>query len=217
MFAVRTSLSGLIVFAVVQGVVAADPIVVNVWGSIDGHNISQSVTLSDPSQPLGIGPFDKQLFPTVGPNGYSGSGILDSNFVLDISAGPPGSPAAADTVALTGDVVGSYAVSTPLLPNMNGAVYSVVTGTNLYLAPGTTSAEVPPYLADLLNHPDRVDYHGYVTGMVSDSSILQTTLGIAPPVDPNAVVPAPEPSMLATAMMAVASLAIARRWRSRSC
>jgi hypothetical protein len=215
MIAPRTCLIGFIVLAIAQSTAAADPIQVNVWGEAAGHNINQSFTLSDPSQSLTVGSFSQQLFASSGPNGYYGSGTLDSSFVLEISVGAPGSPSAGDSVTVTGPISGSYSVATPMLPNMNGSVSGSGTSATLYLSPGSSPADVPPYLADLLNNPGRVSYGGSITGTISGASTLTTSLGIAPPVDPNAVVPAPEPSMLATAMMAVASFAIVRRLRSR--
>ena len=216
MFAVRTSLSGLIVLAIVQTMAAADPIELNLWGDVDGHIINQAVTLSDPSQPINIGPFTQQLFASTLPDGeYSGSGTINSSFFLQVTDTTQGSPAAGDSVVVSGNVQGSYSVATPMLPNMNGSVSGSGTSARLFLAQGSSPADVPPYLADLLNNPGRITYGGSITGTMSGASTLTTSLGIAPPVDPNAVVPAPEPSMLAVAMMAVASCAIVRRIRAR--
>jgi hypothetical protein len=217
MFAVRTSLSGLIVLAIVQTMAAADPIQLSLWGDVDGHVINQAVTLSDPSQPINISPFTQQLFATTLPDGeYSGSGTINSSFSLQVLDTTQGSPAAGDSVIVSGNVQGSYSVATPMLPNMNGSVSGSGTSATLHLSQGSSPADVPPYLADLLNHPERVGYSGSITGTISGASTLVTGLGIAPPVDPNAVVPAPEPSMLAVAVMAVASCAIVRHLRSRS-
>jgi hypothetical protein len=215
MFAVRTSLSGLIVLALAQTMAAADPIQLSLWGDVDGHVISQSITLSDPSQPINIGPFTQQFLPTILPDGqYTGSGTINSYFFLQVTDTTPGSPASGDYVVVSGNVQGSYKIDSPYLPNMDGSVYGSGTGAgSLFLAPGSSAADVPPYLADLLNHPERVTYGGIISGGAMD--LMTTTLSIAPPVDPNAVVPAPEPSMLAITLMAVASFAVVRRWRSR--
>ena len=217
MFAVRTSLSGLVVLALVQTMASADPIQLSLWGDVDNHIINQTVTLSDPSQPISVGPFTQQLFASTLPDGeYTGSGTINSSFFLQVQDTTQGSPASGDSVVVSGNVQGNYSVATPMLPNMNGSVSGCGTGATLYLSQGSSPADVPPYLADLLNNPGRVSYGGSITGTISGASTLTTSLGIAPPVDPNAVVPAPEPSMLATALMAVASFAIVRRWRSRS-
>lgn len=60
---------------------------------------------------------------------------------------------------------------------MNGSVYGTGTNAALSLMPGSNPADVPPYLVDLLNHPERVGYGGIVTGGVQN--ILSTTLPIA--------------------------------------
>jgi hypothetical protein len=144
---------------------------------------------------------------------YHGGGTIDSTFMLWISVGTPGSPSAGDSVMVTGNVHGSYAVTWPYLPNMSGSVSVSEEGAQLSLAPGSSPQDVPPYLADLLTHPERVGYGGSVGG--GYMNLLQTTLTIAPPVDPNAVVPTPEPSTLAITLMALAGLPIARRIRDR--
>ncbi len=214
MFAARTRLFGIVVFGLMQAAAVADPIELNIWGDVDGPPISQQVTLSDPSQPISIGPFTQRYSPSMLPNGQS-SASINSYFFIQITDITPGSPAWGDQVIVSGNLQGGYEIEPPdtNTGRMGGFVEGSGTSASLFLE-GSTAADVPPYLADLLNHPERVSYGGEIIGGVSN--MMTTTLSIAPPVDPNAVVPAPEPSMLAVAVMAVASCAIVRRLRSRS-
>jgi hypothetical protein len=221
MRAIRTGLIGIVTVALAHGVAAANPIQVNVWGGIDGHMINQSVTLNDPSQPLTIATFSQMFFPTMsapdashgGMSVYSGGGTLGGPFYLNISVGPPDAPSAGATVEITGNTHGSYSVLNPLLPNISGSVDGSGTSAQLYLSPGTSPQDVPPYLADLLNHPERVGYSGMFDRTMSNASLLDSTLSIAPPVDPQAMVLAPEPSAMMVTLMALAGFPMARRLR----
>jgi hypothetical protein len=105
---------------------------------------------------------------------------------------------AAASVEVIGNIQSGYSVISPGQPNMPGSVYGVGTNASLSLSPGTTLADVPPYLADLLKHPERVVVSGTMTG--GPLNLLQTTLTIGPPVDPGAGVPVPEPSILLTCL-----------------
>jgi hypothetical protein len=213
MSTLRKGLIALGLFALSQAMAAGSPIQVNVSGSVDGHLVNQSVTLSDPSQTLSIPIASQQLMASSGPNGYYGGSEINSSFLLFVSVGTPGSsPSAGDAVTVNGDIHGSYSVTWYENPNMSGSVSGSGTSAALSMTPGSSPADVPPYLADLLNHPERVSYGGIVTG--GYQNILATTLTIAPPVDPNAVLPVPEPSMLAIVLMTLASLPITRRMRS---
>ncbi len=213
MSAARNCLIGLGVFAVFQAVAAASPIQVNLAGGVDNEPTHGSFTLSDPSQPIVI-PFDFHQFEaSYGPNGYYGSGNINSSIGLQIWVGPASTPSmAAASVSIVGNIQGGYSVINPDQPDVSASVYGRGTSASLSLAPGTSLADVPPYLADLLNHPERVVFSGSATGLTIVS--LQTTLTILPPVDPSAGVSVPEPSMLLTFMTVLSCLPIARRMRS---
>jgi hypothetical protein len=213
MSTLRNGLIGLGVFVFSQTLAADSPIQVNLFGTVDGHPVDQSVTLSDPSQTISIPIAYQMLMASSGPNGYYGGGNINSSFNLSVSVGATGSsPAADDTVGVSGTIHGSYSIDSYLNPNMSGSVNGTGTSASIFLAPGTSLAEASPYLTDLLSHPGRVGYVGGVTG--GSQNLLQTTLSITPPVDPPSVLPVPEPSMVAIVLMTLMSLPIARRLRS---
>lgn len=215
MVGLRTCLIGFSVLALFQATVGGSSIQVDVSGFVDGHLVNQTVTLSDPSQPLSISLPSTQLQASSGPNGYYGSGSLDSSFSIYVSVSTPGSPSQLESpaVEVSGTIQGSYEVASYMVSDINGSLSGVGTTAGLTPNPDGSLSSVPSYLSDLLNHPERVGVYGSVTG--GYQNILQVGLGIGPPIDPNAEIPAPEPSMLAIALMALASLPIARRWRRR--
>jgi hypothetical protein len=213
MSTLRNCLIALGVFGLFHAVAAASPIQVNLAGGVDGYSYNTSFTLSDPSQPIVISLPLQEFMTSDGPNGYYGSGNINSNLGLTFSVGPVSPPSmAAVSVAITGNIQGGYSVISPGQPNMSGSVYGVGTNASLSLSQGTTPADVPPYLADLLKHPERVVVSGTMTG--GPLNLLQTTLTIGPPVDPSAGVSVPEPSMLLTFLTVLTCLPIARRMRS---
>jgi hypothetical protein len=210
---VHNCLIGLGVFSSFHAAVAASPIQVQVVGTVDGAQVNQTVELSDTSQPLVIPDVaDRLLSANSVANGDNG-GNNNSSFHLLISVQAPNSSEPASVaVAVSGDIHDSFFVTTPGGSVVSGTASGSGSGADLESLSGTRIAAVPPYLADLLNHPERVSYFGVVSGPLQDE--LLTTLTIGPPVDPNAVVPAPEPSTLAVALMALASLPIVRLRRS---
>lgn len=111
MTTLRNRLIGLGVFSSFHAVAVASPIQVNVFGSVDGYVVDQSVTLSDPSQTLSIPIASQQLMASSGPNGYYGGGDINSSFDISVSVAAPGSaPAAGDSVEVSGAIHGSYSV-----------------------------------------------------------------------------------------------------------
>jgi hypothetical protein len=201
-----------VIFALTHLPAQASPIQVNVTGFVDGHLVNQEFTLSDPSQPLNFPVASQQLEASVGPDGYYGGATVNSSFQVYVSVGAPGSsPTAGDSVEVSGTIQGSYAVTWSQLPNMSGQVSGTGTSASLSLYPGTSPSDVPSYLVDLLNNPSRVNFGGVVTG--GGENILATTLSIAPPVDPSALLPVPEPSMLAFLLASLLILPIARKRR----
>jgi len=213
MSTVRNCLIALVVFGLFHAMAAASPIQVNLAGGVDGYPYNTSFTLSDPSQPIVISLPLQEFMASDGPNGYYGSGNINSNLGLTFSVGPVSPPSmAAVSVAITGNIQGGYSVISPGQPNMSGSVYGVGTNASLSLSQGTTPADVPPYLADLVKHPERVVVSGTMTG--GPLNLLQTTLTSGPPVDPSAGVSVPEPSMLLTFLTVLTCLPIARRVQS---
>ena len=213
MITARHCLIGLAMLILAHVHAEGSPIQVDLSGYVDGNRIEKSITLSDPSQPLTFDVSSTHLTPSEGPNGYYGGATINSNFSLAVSVITPGStPAAVASVTIAGPVTGGYSVGWSQIPNMSGSVTGTGTSATLSLPPGVSSADVSPYLADLLAHPSRVSYGGLVTG--GYMNMLTTSLSLAPPVDPNAVLAVPEPSTLAVFLTGLAGLALARRRRA---
>lgn len=80
-------LIGLGVFSSFHAVAVGSPVQVNVFGSVDGYVVDQSVTLSDPSQTLSIPIASQQLIASSGPNGYYGGGDINSSFTSPCRSG----------------------------------------------------------------------------------------------------------------------------------
>ncbi len=215
MFAPRNCLIGLAVLALFQAAAAASPIQVNVTGTVDNQEIVKSFTLSDPTQPIVIGPMPSVVpMPTYGPNGYSDNGKISSFIDLGFSVGQvPVTSTPAASVAVFGNIQGYYDVPDPSQPTISATIYGHGTSASLSLNPGTSPADVPPYLADLLNHPERVVFSGSIPPGVIN--MVENTVTILPPVNPNATIPVPEPSMLLIFLAALAGLPIARHVRPR--
>ena len=130
----------------------------------------------------------------------------DATIDLSVSVTGPDGGATVGQVELTG----TLGDMSPI-----GSVTGTITRARLDLAPGESPADVPPYLADLLNHPERVGYSGGIVSPIGQwPASLQSSLWISPPVDPNAVVPTPEPSTLLLGLTGLAGVTIARRLRS---
>jgi hypothetical protein len=98
--ATRTYLVGLVIFALSHGVAAGSPIQVYLHGYVDGHLVDQTVPLGDPSQPLSIPIASTHLTASSGPNGYYGSGTIDSIFNLYVSVSSPDSPTPAGSAGV---------------------------------------------------------------------------------------------------------------------
>ncbi len=215
MFAPRNCLIGLAVLALFQAAAAASPIQVNVTGTVDNQEVIRSFTLSDLSQPIVIGPWSSDVpMPTYGPNGWSDNGNISSVIGLRLWVGPVSSPDLSPvSVTVLGDIQGGYYVPNPSQSTISATINGHGTTASLILEPGTSPADVPPYLADLLNHPERVVFSGSIAP--GDINMVENTVTILPPVNPNATIPVPEPSMLLIFLAALAGLPIARHVRPR--
>ena len=207
---IRNILIGFAAFFLLQAVACASPIDVQVYGHVG------PIAWFNDSEPLGSSYPTAFELPEASVDWSWGSGSKvnwsfggspgDANIDLFVSVFGPDGRAMAGQV----EIKGTLGDMSPI-----GEVRGTITGAYLQLRPGESPADVPPYLADLLNHPERVGYSGHIVSLTGQwPALLQSSLGISPPVDPNAVVPAPEPSTLLLALTGLAGVTIARRLRS---
>jgi hypothetical protein len=207
----RKALIGFVICGLCQAVARAGPIDVHVFGQVGPVTVDDTETLSDPRAFADMG-VKYSLIPAPSVSGANWGWNFNSTIDLHVSVSDPNNLPTAEEqnyVEVTGTI------------GMLDSITMSGTGTKarLVLAPGATPADIPPYLADLLNHPARVRFSGLVTGYTTSfdgpsQAELQSSLVITPLVDPNAVVSTPEPSTLVIALTALASLPVARRWRS---
>jgi hypothetical protein len=213
MITARHCLIGLAILILSHNNVDGSPIQVDLSGNVGAIPVEQSISLSDPSQPLSSVVNTMDLIPTPRPPGVS-LNLTTCDFSLSVSVVTPGSALSTNAaVTVTGyvtfDPKGNYLYN---MCNFSG------TGTDamLSLPPGTNPADVSSYLADLLAHPSRVSFDGQESGPAD--TVLTTSLTIAPPIDPSATLSVPEPSTLAVFLTGLAGLSLARRLRAfRAC
>ena len=206
---IRNVLIGFAAFGLLQAVACATPLVTVAGhvGPIAWFNDTEPLTPANAAYfELPGASVDWSFGSGSNANWSFGGSSGDANINLLVSVTGPDGGATAGQVELTGTLGDT---------SPTGGVRGTITSARLDLAPGESPADVPPFLADLLNHPERVGYSGQVVSPIGQwPASLQSSLGIAPPVDPNAVVPTPEPSTLLIALTGLAGVTIARRLRS---
>jgi len=208
---------GLAIFFMSGKSIQADPIQL-FFQEIVGPDLNifnRTVTLPDPSHggsvelgqmPLGAtSSFGQYPYP---PPVQSVNGLF--GFQVG-EAAPPGSSDQwkGAAISVTGNISGTITGPSGLPPRDSGTLSG--TATSAQVLYGQNLADVPAPLLDILNHPDHFHLSAVVTG--GNENLLDFTATFDPPSPlPSAI---PEPTALATLVIALSGLALRHRLRRR--